>query len=339
MPPTFDQKKIGEILVERGLINAAQLEEVLREQQTTGKMFGEILVLRGILSEEDTAKMLSEQLGFAYVDLKSVEVEPKALELIPRDVCEKNMFIPVFTAQKSLTLAMVNPLDVNAVDKAQQITGLRIRPVFACATDIRKALGVSLSSAYAGPPDVGAGLEAFSSMQPEATVKSILENVNTIIQKAVEMGASDIHLEPEKKRFNCRFRIDGILHEQPPLPLEDQNTILSRFKIMSDMDIAEKRLPQDGRFRLQLLGRDIDLRVSTFPSLYGENMVIRILDRAGGLLRLEDMGFLEQNLKDFRKLMQRPYGMMLVTGPTGSGKTTALYAALDRKSTRLNSSH
>ena len=339
MPPAIDQRKIGQILIDRGLINAAQLEGAINEQRSTGRFFGEILTSRGILSEEQIARALSEQLGFAYVDLKKIDSEPSALELIPADVCEKYVLIPIFVAQNSLTVAMGNALDVNAVDKIQQISGMRVRPVFACPGDIRKALQKRSMKktafekpATAAVPDNLVPTQAFteprSSPEQQDNSKTVFERVDRIIQKAVEMGASDIHLEPEKKKFNCRYRVDGILHEQTPISFEDQNMVISRIKIMAEMDIAEKRLPQDGRFRMNLLGRDIDLRVSTFPSIYGENMVIRILDRSSGLLKLGDLGFSEQNLEGFRKLIRRPHGMLLVTGPTGSGKTTALYAAL-----------
>jgi type IV pilus assembly protein PilB len=334
---------LGQILIDRGLINVAQLEESLSEQRVTGKFFGEILVTRGVSTEEQIAKALSEQLGFAFVDLKNINVEPKAMELIPRELCDKFNFIPIFISQNSLTVAMGNALDVNIVDKVQEISGMRVRAVFACPSDIRKSLEKQalnkIESEVAVPETpasqltnaefaMGKGAEQLSSLQQQANLKPVIERVNQLVEKAVEMGVSDIHLEPEKKKFSCRYRIDGILHSMKPIPLEEQAAVISRIKIMADMDIAEKRLPQDGRVRTTALGRDIDLRVSTFPSIYGENMVIRILDRSGGLLKLEELGFSAQNLEGFRKLIHRSYGMMLVTGPTGSGKTTALYAAL-----------
>ena len=330
--PAIDQRKLGEILVDRGLINAAQLEEALNEQRSTGRFFGEVLVSRGVSSEEQIARALSEQLGFAFVDLKEITLEPKALELVPRELCEKYNFIPIFISQNSLTMAMGNALDVNTVDKVQALTNMRVRAVFACPSDIRKALdkqAVPGRPAPASPASSPArGAEQVSSLQQQANLRPVIERVSQLIEKAVEMGASDIHLEPEKKKLNCRYRIDGILHSMPAIPLEDQAAMISRIKIMADMDIAEKRLPQDGRVRTSAMGRDIDLRVSTFPSIYGENMVLRILDRSGGLLKLEELGFSAADLEGYRKLIHRPYGMMLVTGPTGSGKTTALYAAL-----------
>jgi type IV pilus assembly protein PilB len=348
--PEVDQRKIGQILINRGLISVAQLEEALNEQGLTGRFLGEIIVGRGVLTEEQVAKALSEQLGFGFVDLKEMEVESKAVDMIPREMCEKNLMIPIFVSQNTLTVAMANALDVGAVDKMQSMSGMRIRPVFACASDIRRVLEkqsmskIKSEKSVSTPPssklmnaDVALGrqapafVEASSGVkraQQEANLKPVIELVNQLVERAVEMGASDIHLEPEKARFNCRYRVDGILHTMSPIPLEEQAAIISRIKIMADMDIAEKRLPQDGRIRMHIMGRDIDLRVSTFPAIYGENMVVRILDRSGGLLKLEQLGFSKQNLEIYRKLIHKPYGMILVTGPTGSGKTTALYAAL-----------
>ena len=346
-----DQRKLGQILIDRGLLTPAQLEDALGEQGLTGRFFGEILVGRGVLTEEKIARALSEQLGFGFVDLKEMNVEQKALELVPREICEKFLLIPIFISQNTLTVAMTNALDVNAVDKIQAVSGLRVRPVFACPSDIRKILDkqaspgkpeprnkpVSLSSAQnLVNADVAIGqagshfitTEPVSSLQQQANLKPVIERVNQIVEKAVEMGASDVHLEPEKKKFVCRYRVDGILHVMAPIPVEEQAAVISRIKIMADMDIAEKRLPQDGRFRIHVANREVDLRVSTFPSIYGENMVLRILDRSSGLLKMEELGFSAQNLETFRKLVRKPYGMILVTGPTGSGKTTALYAAL-----------
>ncbi len=348
--PDIDQRKLGQILLNRGLISVVQLEEALNEQGLTGRFFGEIIVGRGVLTEEQVAKALSEQLGLGFVDLKTIDVEPKALEMIPRDLCEKNVLVPIFVSQNTLTVAMANALDVSAIDKMQTISRMRIRPVFACASDIRRVFEkqslskIESEKPVSTPPAsklINADVVLNRTAQPfmeaapgiqqaqqAANLKPVIERVNQLVEQAVEMGASDIHLEPEKKRFNCRYRVDGILHAMSPIPLEEQAAIISRIKIMADMDIAEKRLPQDGRIRMQILNRDVDLRVSTFPSIYGENMVVRILDRSGGLLKLEQLGFSKQNLETYRKLIHKPYGMILVTGPTGSGKTTALYAAL-----------
>jgi len=341
MPPAIDNRKIGQILIDRGIITPLQLEEALGEQGLTGRFFGEILVGRGVVTEERIAKALSEQLGFGYVDLSEIIIEPKAFEKTSRELCEKYTLIPIYHSQSALTVAMANALDVIAIDKLQAVTGLRIRPVFACPSDIRRAISKSdlKSESDAATPAKNAKVIAVEPVgkasgvfvereSAQDTMKPVIERVNQIIEKAVEMGASDVHLEPEKKRFICRYRVDGILHVQAPIPIEEYAAVISRIKIMADMDIAEKRLPQDGRIRMKMESKEVDLRVSTFPSIYGENMVIRILDRSSGLLRIEDLGFAPQNMEDFRKLVRKSYGMILVTGPTGSGKTTALYAAM-----------
>ena len=343
MPPAVDNRKIGQILIDRGIITPLQLEEALGEQGLTGRFFGEILVGRGVVTEERIAKALSEQLGFGYVDMKEIIIEPKALEKVTNEICKKYVLIPIYHSQSALTVAMANALDVIAIDKLQGLTGLRIRPVFACPSEIRRAIE---KSDLRGESDkeivpkggkvitvepVGKASGVFIEREVIAAhenTKPVIERVNQVIGTAVEMGASDVHLEPEKRKFVCRYRVDGILHVQPAIPFEEYAAVLSRIKIMADMDIAEKRLPQDGRIRLKLESREVDLRVSTFPSIYGENMVIRILDRSSGLLGIEDLGFSAQNMEDFRKLVRKSYGMILVTGPTGSGKTTALYAAI-----------
>lgn len=343
--PVADQRKLGQILIEQGIISAVQLEEALNEQRLTGRFFGEILVGRGITTEENIAKSLSEQLGFAYVDVASMDIEPTALKLVSKELCLKLTCIPIFISQNTLTVAMANALDVQAMDKLQETSSLRVRPVFACPSAIRKMLSKHFqekdeaktpsSQEAKGTGDESATeqkiisfSELTSSPIQAANIESVIERVNQIVKKGVELGASDIHLEPDKNKFGCRYRIDGILHQMDPIPFEEQAQVISRIKIMADMDIAERRLPQDGRFGMLVGNRNIDLRVSTFPSIYGENLVIRILDRSGKLIQLNELGFSKDNLETFIRLIHRPYGMILVTGPTGSGKSTTLYAAL-----------
>ena len=344
----IDQRKLGQILIDEGIITLVQLEEALAEQRSTGRFFGEILVSRGEVTEEEIARSLSEQLGFAYVDAAEITIESQAIEMIPKEVCLKHTMIPLFISQNMLTLAMANALDMPAVDRAQSLSGLRVRPVFACPSTIRSAIekhygkdeadASGLSNRLA--VDIGdiigrkpAPAEPTTSLRQAASIASVVERVNQIIEQAIGMGASDIHLEPEREKFNCRYRVDGILRAMPGIPLDEQAAVVSRIKIMAEIDIAEKRLPQDGRIRMFLAGRDVDLRVSTFPSIHGENLVIRILDRSGGLIHLSDLGFSKEHLDIFSHLIRRPYGMILVTGPTGSGKTTTLYGALSQINT------
>ncbi|HEX9779636.1 MAG TPA: ATPase, T2SS/T4P/T4SS family [bacterium] len=342
--------KVGELLVKRGVITAAQLDEALTEQQTTGKFFGTILVARGWITEEALARTLSEQLGLAYVDLASHPTEPGVLELLPETLCRQYVAIPLFSMGDSITVAMANPLDAAAIEELQKASQRHIWPVFSTPTAIRHALdqkgrppqpGAAPKMPEWAPtrepmpvpvPQRPAPREPADPDKPEAAANltQVIQVVNGIIGEATESGASDIHLEPSKGEFHCRVRIDGVLHDRMQLPQDYQAAVISRIKVMADMDIAEKRLPQDGRVQVTTGGKQVDLRVSTFPTVYGENVVIRILDKQQGLLNLEDLGFSKAMFSHFTTLIARPHGIILVTGPTGSGKTTTLYASLNR---------
>jgi len=343
----MDQRKLGQILVDQGIISSKQLDEALQERKQTGRFIGEILVSRGEASEEQVAQSLSQQLGFAFVNLAEMTIEPKAKELVAEELCSKHTAMPLFIAQNTLTVAMSNPLDVQTIDEIQSASGCRVRPVFACPTAIRntiekeyrhnRELHAQAPAGYEIPaqgfrPEMGGmqrgSAEQIAILKQAASLAPVVEMVNNMITRAVEMGASDIHFEPERDSFNCRYRIDGVLYPASQIPLENQAAVISRIKIMANMDIAEKRLPQDGRLRMYAAGRDVDLRLSTFPSIHGENVVIRILDRSAGMLKLEQLGFSKEALSAFSQMIHRPYGIILVTGPTGSGKTTTLYGAL-----------
>ena len=356
MPEESRQYRVGDMLINKGVITQRQLDKALQEQKLTGRFLGEVLVSHGATSEEAIAQTLSEQLGLAYVDLFTMTIEPAAIELIPKELCAKYTAIPLFTVQNTLTMAMANPLDVTAIDEFQAAANCRVRPVFACPTAIRNCVEKHYHRANSEEEDKLAAPfsqtsqepkgEQFAAFSPQAggeqvaylkkaaSLAPVVDMVNSIVTRAVEMGASDIHLEPETNSFNCRYRIDGIMYPTSQIPLEDQAPVVSRIKIMASLDIAEKRLPQDGRIRMLAAGREIDLRVSTFPSIHGENVVIRILDRSQGVLKLEQLGFSKDMLKSFSKLIRRPYGIILVTGPTGSGKTTTLYGALSEINTQ-----
>lgn len=343
-----EQRKIGQILVERGIINKEQLDEALKEHETAGLFIGEILVKRGAASEEQVAQTLSQQLGLALVDLSRIIIEPKARDSVPEESCLKFTAIPLYITQNTLTLAIANPLDTRAIEEIQAVSNYQVKPVFAYPTAIRRSIAEQYRRESREEPTAGQPLPSFEYEEPKtvrgadqevpveqldslkqaASLAPVVEMVNNIITRAVEAGASDIHFEPERGSFNCRYRIDGVLYPATRISLQDQAAVLSRIKIMANMDIAEKRLAQDGRAQMNTCGRDVDLRVSTFPTIYGENLVIRILDRSTGILRLKQLGFSKESLAVFSQLIHRPYGIILVTGPTGSGKTTTLYAAL-----------
>ena len=244
-----DQRKLGQVLVERGIITAKQLEEALAEQRSSGRFIGETLVSRGVTSEEQVAQVLSDQLGLAFVDLNSMAIEPKARQSVAEELCLRFTAVPLFIIQDTLTLAMANPLDVQAIDEIQTTCGFRIKPVFACPTAIRNALekresvGAIHELPLQGQPE---SREQIDSLKQAASLAPVVNMVNSLISRAVEMAASDIHLEPEKNSFQCRYRIDGVLYPHQPIPQDEQAAVVSRIKIMANMDIAEKRLPQDG---------------------------------------------------------------------------------------------
>lgn len=335
-------KRIGQHLVNKGVVSQKQLDEAIREQETSGEFIGTILVNKGYATEEAVAKGLSEELGYAYMDLSKYSIEPEAIKLIPEDICSKYLAIPIYQSGSNLTVAMANPLDNDAIEEIRKVSGLQVRPVFSPISKIRdrieqeygrkeapsKERTVEIGYKYA-PPSTEPKKEVDELIEV-ASLAPVIQVVDSIITKAVEQGASDIHLEPEQKHFYCRYRIDGILRDYPEPPKRYEAAIVSRIKIMANMDIAEKRLPQDGRIQMTVANKNVDLRVSTFPTINGENVVLRILDRSRAFLELNQLGFPSDTLKAFEKAISRPYGMILATGPTGSGKTTTLYAALNK---------
>ncbi|UCD55135.1 MAG: Flp pilus assembly complex ATPase component TadA [Candidatus Omnitrophota bacterium] len=352
--PNSGQVKLGEILVSENIISQSQLNEFLKEHEQTGRFIGEIIADSGVTTEEEITRLLSSRLGFAFVDLADIIIEPKAVELVPEEVWLKFNALGLYIVHDTLTVAMANPLDTEAIDEIQSISNLKVKAVFASLGAIRSALtrqcepAEGVTSVIARPvrkifsngarkPEYDKAClpdrQAISSLKQAASLAPVVEMVNALITRAVEMKASDIHLEPQRTSLNCRYRIDGILHLNPPIPFEYQAAVISRIKIMANMDIAEKRLPQDGRICMPVAGREVDLRISTFPTIHGENLVIRILDRARGIFRFSQLGFSTHALDKFSQLIRRPYGIILVTGPTGSGKTSTLYAALSEINT------
>jgi len=328
------EKRIGELLVTKKIITNEQLNETLEEQRRTGRFLGEILVKKDYATEEEVAQSLSEQLGFAYVDLSKYNLEPGVVKLLPQDIANKCSGLPLFKSATSVTVAMVNPLDVNAIDQIQKAMNSRIRPVFVTPSKLHKRIEEEYQKTYADPAGSPTEIEdpeisGLDSLQI-ASLAPVVRIVEGLIAKATELGASDIHLEPQNERFSCRYRIDGVLHDMPQPPKKYEAATISRIKIMANMDIAEKRLPQDGRIQTTVGNKNVDLRVSTFPTMYGENLVIRILDKTRALLNLDDLGMDSKNLMVFSEIIAKPHGIVLVTGPTGSGKTTTLYAALNK---------
>ncbi|MDD4879703.1 MAG: ATPase, T2SS/T4P/T4SS family, partial [Candidatus Omnitrophica bacterium] len=333
---------IGKYLVDKGIIAQKQLEEALEEQKKTGEFLGMILINKRYASEHVIAKGLSEELGLAFMDLSKYSIEQAAIKLVPEAVCRKYTLIPVYQAGNNLTVAMADPTDDAAKEEIKGIVKLNIRPVFSPVSEIKERIDSEYGGKETGEKEPAAGFnytparraggekKEVEELIEVASLAPVIQVVDALITKAVEMGASDIHLEPDRNHFYCRYRIDGILRDLPELPKKYEAAIISRIKIMSNMDIAEKRVSQDGRIQMTVANKSVDLRVSTFPTLSGENVVLRILDRSRAFLELEHLGFAADNLKIIEKAIKRPFGMILVTGPTGSGKTTTLYAALNK---------
>ena len=354
-----EQDKIGEILINQGLITKEQLGPALDESDSGGESLIEVLAKQGVASQEELVRSLSESFGFAFVDLAGMPPEPAAIQALPEEICHRLQIVPLFLSQGTLTLAVLRPLDKEELQEIQTAAGLKVKPVFATPEAIHKVLAgqsqlseadkspaygnnpaESVSLGYVQPPEGSSAIigvnsdDQIASLKQAANLTSVVNMVDDIIAKGVKLGASDIHLEPERGSFNCRYRIDGVLYPASKIAQTDQAAVISRIKIMANLDIAEKRLPQDGRIQTFAVGRDIDLRISTFPSIYGENIVMRILDRSGGILTLKQLGFGGDILKQFASIIKRPYGIILVTGPTGSGKTTTLYAVLSEINTQ-----
>ena len=335
----MDRKKLGEILVEEGILDEERLAEALNIQKERGGLLGDILISLGYINEEELAKSLGKHLGIPTVDAQEYDIDPEVIKLIPEGIARKYTLIPLEKKDNVLKVAMVDPLNIYALDELKGLTGMVIRPVISTRSSIINAIeqyyGITstLEEVIKTADEEELGYqtgerETVDLLQEMAQEAPVIKAVNLLIGQAVRERASDIHIEPMENEIRVRYRIDGVLYKAQSLPKKLQLGIISRIKVMARLNIAEKRLPQDGRVLMKMGDREIDLRISTFPTIYGENVVIRILDKESLFMGLEELGFLPDSLDEFRKLLARPYGMILVTGPTGCGKTTTLYAAL-----------
>ncbi|HDN85623.1 MAG TPA: type II/IV secretion system protein [Candidatus Omnitrophica bacterium] len=339
-------KKIGEILVAEGVITPSQLEEAIKIQVKEGERLGDILVKLGYVSEEQILNALSKQLHIPYVSLASGKLRPDPNQdldrLIPYDFAIKNLVLPLFRNLNSLTVAIFDPLDLILIDNLKKLTGCEINPILATKSDILKAIEEfygrekvfkeAIESAHQeGIEEVKIEEEELSldKLIARAEEAPVIKLVDLIIHQAIEENASDIHIEPQRDSLRLRYRIDGVLYEAPPPSKSLLLPIVSRIKILARMDIAEKRLPQDGSFMVKVKNRLIDLRISTVPTVYGEKVVIRILDKSRVPLDLSKLGFFPEELEKIKKGIRASYGLIFLTGPTGSGKTTTLYAVLN----------
>jgi len=333
--------RLGELLVRENLISVQHLRKAQEEQQKTGRRIGTALIKVGAIEESKLTDFLSKQYGVPAINLKEFDVEPDIIKLVPKDVAEKHLVVPVNRAGSALIVAMCDPSNIYAVDDLKFLTGYNIEAVVASEPAIREAIeryyaekGPSLEDIVndIDGDDVEVA-EGEGDVNVEEAAKAaddapVIKLVNLILKDAITKRASDIHIEPGHGRVRVRFRVDGMLRDTAEHPLHLHSALISRLKIMASMDIAEKRKPQDGRIGLKLEGREVDVRCSILPSSHGESIVMRLLDRSRSLIGLRELGFEDEDYRWFRRLIQRPNGLVLVTGPTGSGKTTTLYAAL-----------
>jgi type IV pilus assembly protein PilB len=338
------QEDIGQKLLEAQLIDENSLVKAAQQQKSTGGSLTGNLVKTGAISEDALLEFLSRLYGVASVDLKNYEPDPTLIRLIPGDVATKFMALPVSRTGRRLVVAMANPSNIFAIDDIKFITGYEVEPQVASEASLKKAIDRAYDSAGT-MADVMKNMEEDLAVVEEedpneaeggltgADEAPIVKLVNSLIADAVRKGASDIHVEPYEKMMRVRFRIDGVMQEMMAPPYKFKAAIISRLKIMAELDIAERRVPQDGRIKIKVLNRTIDLRVSSLPTIFGEKIVMRILDKANLNIDLEKLGFEPASMREFHSAIANPYGMVLVTGPTGSGKTTTLYSALSRVST------
>jgi len=336
-------ERIGELLVKENLLSSEQLLKAREEAASKGRRLGAQITALGFMDENELTDFVAKQYGVPSIDLSDFQIEPDVVALVPMDVATKHNVVPVNRAGSTLILATADPSNIFALDDIKFLTGYNIQPVVASEDAIRNAIDTYyaepeediLEDVMAGFDDEGIDFvsgeeeEDSGALAREAEDAPVVKLVNLILTDAIKKNASDIHIEPYERSFRVRYRIDGILYEVMKPPLKLKNALTSRVKIMSELDIAERRLPQDGRIKLKLgRGREMDFRVSVLPTLFGEKIVLRLLDKSNLQLDMTKLGFEQAQLDDFQNSIHQPFGMVLVTGPTGSGKTTTLYSAL-----------
>jgi type IV pilus assembly protein PilB len=327
-------KQLADILLEGALVTEAQLAAAYDEHQRGGRSLGRVLVEHGVLSETQLVAALASQIGLPFVDLTETPVDPTAAATVPSAVCRRHVVLPIGYQEGRLLLAMADPANVFALDDVRSLSGMEPRPVVATREDLLAAID-RWARDDGDLDDLGAALHKEEESEDLARITQVVDEapivkyVNLLITQAIADGASDIHIEPGEHDLRVRYRIDGVLHDVMRSPRSIQSGVISRLKIMADIDIAERRIPQDGRLSVPTRGTQVDLRVATLPTVWGEKVVMRILDNSTARLDLTDLGFSEENYARFAESYRKPYGMILVTGPTGSGKSTTLYATLN----------
>ncbi|MFQ5554313.1 MAG: GspE/PulE family protein [Acidimicrobiia bacterium] len=330
-----DGRHLGALLLEEGLLTTDELAAAIAAQEDSGEPLGRIILEEGLVEEAFLVQTLARQIGIEYVELADVSIDPAAVATVPEYLQQRYTALPIAFEEDRLVVALADPANVLAIDDLRAVSGHDISPRVATRSDLEDAIRrqsrfdesvsdlAELAAEGHDTDETGAHMEAAADEAP------VVKLMNTIIARAVNERASDIHIEPGERDLRVRFRIDGVLHEVMTTPRSIANAVVSRVKIMSDLNIAERRLPQDGRISLRVSGRAIDLRTATLPSIHGEKVVMRILDKSGSVAGLEDLGFFDYNMERYESAYSKPYGAILVTGPTGSGKTTTLYSTLD----------
>jgi type IV pilus assembly protein PilB len=330
--------RLGQILIEAGLVTQAQLQQALEHQQETGERLGQIILGMGLGSQEGVAAAIAQQLHISFVRLSETRPDEALLLRVPEYLARRHQVIPLSQADRTLTLGMIDPVDILAIDEVRRVTGLEIEPAVITADDFQRALSVYPTSDTAVDDAIQAIMpfdERFAEEEPDrlkelADEAPVVRLANLIIIQAVRQAASDIHVEPMETLMRVRYRVDGTLYSAMTPPARVQAALISRLKIMATMNIAERRLPQDGRIQLKVDEHDIDLRVSSIPTTWGEKIVMRILDKRAAFVGIDRLGMAPDDLTRFERIISRPHGIILITGPTGSGKTTSLYAMLNR---------
>jgi type IV pilus assembly protein PilB len=339
------KKRVGEILVSQGRITPEQLTNILRTQKKTSKPIGQILLQEGILKQEELTEILGEQLGIPHLWLRKGLVDPRIVHILPKEKALLFQVIPMFRVNNVLTLATTDPNAIFVFDEVSKLTNLDVQPVICRTDDIIEAIhecyrqDVGIDEVMSSFDDSAIEIvqttseKEISELAEMAEGSPVVNLTNMILLRAIRDGASDIHIEPQRGKFRVRVRVDGVLYELLAPKPEMHPAVVSRLKVMADLDIAERRIPQDGRIQVNVDGRTVDLRFSSMPGIHGEKVVLRVLDKSQAILDIHKLGFEAEVLDRFKALLRIPYGLVLVCGPTGSGKTTTLYSAI----TKLNS--
>ncbi|MEK4849547.1 ATPase, T2SS/T4P/T4SS family [Paenibacillus sp. FSL H7-0756] len=326
------KKRLGDLLVENGIISEEQLQEALIDQRKTKRKLGDLLISQGYITEQQLIEVLEFQLGIPHVSLHKYHIDPAITQIIPESMAKRYQVLPFLKEGGKLMVAMADPLDYFAIEDLRMSTGFRIEPAISTRDELQRAI-----ARHYGMRDSMNQMLIELPTQEEITETEITDEdspivrlVNQMIQQAVQLRASDIHVDPGENNLLIRYRIDGTLRTERLIPKQMQGFITARLKIMARLNIAERRLPQDGRIKMQFDYKMIDIRVSSLPTMHGEKIVLRLLDLSTGIKAVDTLGFSEGNAATFKEMIGRPYGIMLITGPTGSGKTTTLYSALSQ---------